>query len=118
MTSHELDQITDMQEWLGMIERLGRAPDWPEGDRPIETIQTHISIILLGKRYALKLKKPVNFGFLDYTTLEKRRLACEAEIVLNRRLCPEAYLGVQAVREREGRLYFAGAGKIVEYGVL
>ncbi len=69
-----------------MVEGLRHAPDWPLDDPPIEMIQTHISVVLLGSRHVLKLKKPVNFGFLDYTTLAKRRSACEAEVSLNRRL--------------------------------
>jgi aminoglycoside phosphotransferase family enzyme len=67
-------------------------------------VQTHISIVLLGRERVLKLKKPVDFGFLDYTTLEKRRRACEAEARLNRRLCPDVYLGAQPTVE-------AGASK-------
>jgi len=57
-------------------------------------LQTHISWILLTGRYAYKLKKPVDFGFLDFTTLEKRKQACQDELRLNRRLAPDIYLDV------------------------
>jgi aminoglycoside phosphotransferase family enzyme/predicted kinase len=101
-----------------MVERLRKAPDWAAEDLPVEMIQTHISVVLLGKHRALKLKKPVDFGFLDYTTLEKRRSACEAEVNLNRRLCPDIYLGVQTIRDVEGQPRLGGEGKIVDYAVL
>jgi hypothetical protein len=50
--------------------------------------QTHTSYVLLAGPYAYKIKKPVNFGFLDFSTLEKRRYFSEREVILNRRLCP------------------------------
>jgi hypothetical protein len=90
---------TEIAAWMEMVKRLRHAPDWPPEDPPVDMVQTHISVVLLGSRHALKLKKPVNFGFLDYTTLEKRRRACEAEVSLNRRLCPDVYLGVQPIVE-------------------
>jgi hypothetical protein len=109
---------TDMPAWLKMIEALRDAPGWAADDLPIEMVQTHISVVLLGRRHALKLKKPVDFGFLDYSTLEKRRRACEAEVSLNRRLCPGIYLKVQPVVEAEGRPQLADTGHVVDYGVL
>ena len=63
------------------------------------------------------MKKPVNFGFLDFSTLEKRRHFCEREVALNRRLCPGVHLGVLPISLRNGRLSFAPGGKIVEYAV-
>ncbi|MEW6130078.1 MAG: hypothetical protein AB1757_23790, partial [Acidobacteriota bacterium] len=114
----EGDRKTDMQVWLGMVESLCKGFGWAADELPIEMIQTHISIILLGKRQALKLKKPVDFGFLDYTTLAKRHRACEAEINLNRRLCPNTYLAVQPIVEVNGQPQLANAGHIIDYGVL
>src|ERR1700730_8107364 len=74
------DERTGLKDWLAMVERLRYAPQWAaEGPVPVEVTQTHISVVLLGRARLLKLKKPVSFGFLDYTTLEQRRLACEAE---------------------------------------
>ena len=63
-------------------------------------VQTHIGWVYLIGAYAFKLKKHVKFDFLDFTTLEKRRWACEREIVLNSRLCPEIYIGLRAVEEQ------------------
>jgi aminoglycoside phosphotransferase family enzyme/predicted kinase len=112
------EQSTDLKSWLEMVERLRCSPDWTAQDLPVEMIQTHISVVLLGKSRVLKLKKPVDFGFLDYTTIEKRRLACEAEVSLNRRLCPDAYLGVQAIRDAAGQPVLSGEGPIIDYAVL
>jgi aminoglycoside phosphotransferase family enzyme/predicted kinase len=103
---------------MDMVEALRHSPDWAEDDLPVEMIQTHISVVLLGKRLALKLKKPVDFGVLDYTTLEKRLKACEAEVDLNRRLCPDTYLGVRAIMDVNASLRFSGKGRILDYCVL
>lgn len=65
---------------------------WPRGATEVETIETHISTIFLAGDFAYKLKKPLNLGFLDFSTLAKRRLYCEEEIRLNRRLAPDLYL--------------------------
>jgi hypothetical protein len=69
----------------------------------LRLVETHISWVILVGPYAYKLKKPVDFGFLDFTTLERRRTDCEAEVALNRRLCPDLYLGVVDVVQRDGR---------------
>ena len=112
-----IDQQTDPSRWAEMVQGLCRAPDWAGDELPIEVTQTHISAVLLGRRHVLKLKKPVDFGFLDYTTPEKRRRACEAEVRLNRRLCPDVYLGVRPISEVEGKPRLLAAGRVVDYGV-
>jgi aminoglycoside phosphotransferase family enzyme/predicted kinase len=73
----------------------------------IELIQTHISFVLLTGEYAYKVKKPMNFGFLDFSTLDKRLFFCQEEIRLNRRLAPELYLQVLPIAEREGKFTFS-----------
>jgi len=83
----------------------------------IEVLQTHISWVFLTGSYAYKIKKPVDFGFLDFTTLEKRKKYCELELTLNRRLCPEMYLGVIPVAEDKGILKMGGRGRIIEYAL-
>jgi uncharacterized protein len=67
-------------------------------------VETHISWVILAGRFVYKLRKPVKFGFLDFSTLEQRRADCEAEIQLNRRLCPDLYLGIVNIVDRGGRL--------------
>jgi aminoglycoside phosphotransferase family enzyme/predicted kinase len=87
-------------------------------DTSIRLIQTHISYVILADRYAYKIKKPLDLGFLDYSTLAKRRVMCDAEIRLNQRLCPEAYLGVVPItRTRGGDFQVGGDGEVVEYAV-
>ena len=118
MSAARTEDKTDLRVWLKRVEQLRHAPEWSNDDLPIEMKQTHISVLLLGRQHVIKLKKPVDFGFLDYTTLEKRRQACEAEVRLNRRLCPDTYLGVGAVHELDGLARFSGrTGEIVDYGV-
>lgn len=63
----------------------------------VQEHETHISRVLLAGEYAWKFKKPVDFGFVDFTTLDKRRRACEREVTLNRRYAPDLYLGVEAI---------------------
>jgi uncharacterized protein len=112
------EKQTELQQWLRMAESLKDCPDWDKDELPIEIIRTHISVVLLGKRRVLKLKKPVNLGFLDYTTIEKRRDSCQAEVDLNTRLCPGYYDGVQPISKLDGKLRFSDKGPVVEYGVL
>jgi len=80
-------------------------------------LQTHISYIFLTGRFAYKIKKPVNFGFLDFTTLDKRKFYCEEEVRLNRRLCEDMYLGVFPITSFKGSIKVNGSGNIVEYTV-
>ena len=84
----------------------------------IQHIQTHISHVFLAGDYAYKIKKPVDFGFLNYSTLTRRRYYCHQELKLNRQLCDDVYLGVVPIRELDGSLHVNGKhGKIVEYAV-
>lgn len=88
------EQGVPTEDAAALQERLIRA--WPAGGAhaTVRHVETHISHVLLVGRYAYKIKKPVNFGFLDFSTLEKRRLCCEEELRLNRRLAPEIYRAV------------------------
>ncbi len=118
MAEFQADKPSDLGSWMRMAESLRNAPEWETSELPVEMVQTHISVVLLSLKRALKLKKPVDFGFLDYTTPEKRRLACEAEVALNRRLCADAYLGVQPIYDDRGMPRLSGQGPIVDYGVM
>ena len=83
----------------------------------IELIETHISWVLLTGEYAYKIKKPVNLGFLDFSTLALRKQACADEVRLNRRLAPELYLGVVALTGSPDRPQINGQGQAIEYAV-
>lgn len=101
-----------------LVSSLLRPEAYPSGAAgPVELIQTHISYILLTPRFAYKIKKPVDFGFLDFTTLEKRLHFCTEELRLNRRLAPGVYLGVVKITEKSGEYLMEGEGGAVEYAV-
>ena len=89
---------------------------YPESTGKIDLIQTHISFVFLTEKYVYKIKKPVNFGFLDFSTLEKRRVYCQKELEINRRLCPEIYLQVVSINKTE-RFKICGDGETVEYAL-
>jgi aminoglycoside phosphotransferase family enzyme/predicted kinase len=83
----------------------------------VRLIETHISWVLLTGTYAYKIKKPVDFGFLDFSTLEKRRFFCEEELRLNRRFAPELYLAVLPITGEPAHPTMDGTGKPLEYAV-
>ena len=89
-------------------------PDAPQG---IELVQTQMSFVFLTDNYVYKVKKPVNLGYLDYTTLDKRKFYCQREIELNRRLCPNVYIGVVPITRDKGDIFIGGQGEGMEYAV-
>jgi aminoglycoside phosphotransferase family enzyme len=87
---------------------------------PVRLVQTHISYVLLTGQHAYKVKKPVNLGFLDFSTLEKRQFYCAEEIRLNSLYSPALYLEVLSIAERGGQFTFGSDtdfDTIVEYVV-
>jgi len=83
-----------------------------------ELVETHISWVFLGATDVFKVKRPLDLGFLDFTTLEKRRKACDAELRLNRRLAPQTYLDVVPITvDPAGTHHIAGEGPIVDWAV-
>jgi uncharacterized protein len=95
---------------------LGRASTY--GGVPVRRIDTHAGVVFLAGERALKIKRAVRFPFLDFSTLEKRKAACLAEIEANRPFAPELYRGVIAVtRGRAGDLALGGDGEPVEWAV-
>ena len=103
------------------VEDLLKPEAYLHKPQKIELIQTQMSFIFLTGDYVYKVKKPVDLGYLDYTTLEKRLFFCHQELELNRRLCPEAYLAVVPITEScqlsAVSYHFEGAGKAIEYAV-
>jgi aminoglycoside phosphotransferase family enzyme/predicted kinase len=82
---------------------------------PVERMETHASIVFLTGDRAYKLKRAVGFSYLDYSTIERRRQACEMELGLNRRTAPELYVAVEEIRRRkDGFLSFGGKGELVD----
>jgi uncharacterized protein len=84
---------------------------------PVRLIQTHISYVFLTGEYAYKLKKPVNFGFLDFTDLEQRHHFCCEELRLNQRGAPELYLEVLPICQQANEFQLGGDGVAVEYAI-
>src|SRR4030043_2165075 len=100
-----------------LVEALLKPEIYPHNPKKVELVQTQMSFLFLTGDYVYKVKKPVDLGYLDYTTLEKRRFFCRQEIELNKRLCPDAYLEVVPIVSRQGQIHLGGAGKIIEYAV-
>ncbi|MBI2868034.1 MAG: AAA family ATPase [Chloroflexi bacterium] len=100
-----------------LVQALLRGDAYPHRPKSVELVRTHISYVFLTGDYVYKVKKPVDFGFLDFTTLEKRRYFCQQEVELNRRLAPDVYLGVEEVREQNGRIAIDGKGRTIDYAV-
>jgi len=101
-----------------LVEALKNPAAYAENPSRVDMLQTHISFVFLTDSFAYKVKKPVDFGFLDYTTLEKRRFYCHEEVRINSRLCEGMYLGVATInRESDGRIRVEGKGETVEYAV-
>ncbi len=105
-----------------MLAELRRPRTYPHPVTTVEHLQTHISHIFLAGDYAYKVKKPVNLGFLDFTTLDKRERACLDEVRLNARLAPDTYLGLTTICIDNDRYRVADAGCIpreivVDYAV-
>ncbi len=91
---------------------------YPHRVEQVEFTQTHISSVFLTGEKVYKLKKPVDFGFLDFTSLEKRERFCREELRLNRRLAPSIYLGVEPITLKDGRLELGGDGEVVDWVVV
>lgn len=90
---------------------------YPHPAAPVTIEETHISRVFLTGEFVYKIKKNVNLGFLDFSTLEKRRFFCEKEVSLNRRLTRDIYLGVVPITLDHGLYSLGKTGSIVEYAV-
>jgi len=100
-----------------LIQALCNADVYPHQADAIRIIETHISWVLLTGQYAYKIKKPVNFGFLDFSTLEKRKFYCAEELRLNRRLAAELYVEVVPITGSPDKPELGGTGQAIEYAV-
>ncbi|MEZ6089250.1 MAG: AAA family ATPase [Pirellulaceae bacterium] len=100
-----------------LIHALEQPAAYPYDPGTVEVRQTHISVVFLAGEFVYKIKKPVDYGFLDFTSLDKRRHDCEQEVRLNQRLAPHVYMGVVAVGRANGELLFEADGEVVEWAV-
>lgn len=117
MNSRAFCDTVGLVELEHILRFLSEPASYPHRPPRVEVVQTHISAIFLAGHLVYKVKKPVNLGFLDFTTLERRRHFCQEEVRLNRRLCPEVYLGVEVIGRTNGALSL-GRGEPVEYAVV
>lgn len=100
-----------------LIESLRDPVIWPDCPREVQCVETHISWVLLTRDFAWKIKKPVQFDFLDFSTLAQRKHFCEEELRLNQRTAPELYLGVVPICGDAAAPVIDGAGEPFEYAV-
>jgi len=106
-----------MSQLPEMVQALLDSKAYPDAPQRVEMVQTQMSFVFLTDDYVYKVKKPVNLGYLDYTTLEKRRFYCHQEVELNRRLCADVYLSVVPIVKHKDSILVEGRGKAVEYAV-
>ena len=106
-----------MSELPELVQRLLDPKIYPHKSKGVELVQTQMSFVFLTEDYVYKVKKPVDLGYLDYTTLDKRHRYCHKEVELNRRLCPDVYLGVVSITRDKGDILLGGKGEVIEYSV-
>src|SRR4249919_1713820 len=100
------------------INKLLLEGRFPESSGRPELIETHISWVFLCDQFVYKIKKPIHYSFLDFSTSEKRKYYCSREIELNLRLTDNIYLDVQTVREISGQFFIGNeSGEIIDYAV-
>lgn len=124
MATPSLDDARDLpyaaeRDFPRLVAGLRRPEAYPPGligaEGAIEHLETHISHVFLAGDRAYKLKKPVNLGFLDFSTAERRLEYCREELRLNHRLAPELYLGLVAVTGTPDQPRLGGDGPVLEY---
>lgn len=105
------------QQQSRLIEALKKSESYPHPVSSLDVIETHISWVVLTGQFAYKIKKAVDLGFLDFSTLERRQHYCEEELRLNRQWAPSLYLSVVPIRGSYDHPVVDGNGKTIEYAV-
>ncbi len=101
------------------IHKIIKKRALPDQPSHIDLVETHTAWVLLTDQYAYKIKKPVKFSFLDFTTLQKRKFYCEGELNLNQRLCPDTYLKVLPIKKVNDQIFIdATDGDTIDYCLL
>jgi aminoglycoside phosphotransferase family enzyme/predicted kinase len=101
-----------------LIQAMSNPGIYPHKPTSVRIVQTHISVVFIAGDLVYKIKKPVNFGFLDFTTLEKRKHFCEREVYLNSRFSEGVYLGVASIYDGPSGVNLQGDGPEIEVAVL
>lgn len=108
-------QTEDQQEVIAFLSRPATVGD---GCKGVKRTETQISIVFIGDKRVLKLKRAIKLPFLDFSTVEQRRQACEAEVSLNRRTAPDLYVSANPIRRApDGGLRLGGDGEVVDWVV-
>ena len=102
---------------MKLIQQMLNPAVYPHAVEEIQLLETHISWVILTGDFVYKLKKPVDFGFLDFSTLEKRKFYCSEELRLNKRLAPQIYLQTVAITGTQDQPQLDGPGPVLEYAV-
>ncbi|MEM9332594.1 MAG: kinase, partial [Pseudomonadota bacterium] len=98
---------------------LSSPAAFSDGTKKVDRVKTHGAAIFLGDRDVLKIKRAVDHGYMDFTTLQKREAACKREIELNQPIAPSIYKeAVRITQDDDGRLALNGPGEVVEWAVL
>lgn len=101
-----------------LIRSMSDPATYPHHPESVQVVQTHISVVFIAGDLVYKIKKPLDFGFLDFTTLEKRRHFCRQEVDLNSRFSDDIYLGVVPIHQAGTDINLTGEGREVEAAVL
>jgi len=109
--------VGDVKTFEEICRAMSDPGFYPHPVSGLKRRDSHISAVFLTGEWVYKLKKPFNFGFLDYTELDTRRIMCEREVELNRRLSVGIYEGVVEIRGGGGKYHLDGPGRVVEYAV-
>ena len=109
--------LADQERIVAALAQRIRAGGGAEGAGAVNVVQSHISFVLLAGGHACKLRKALNLGFLDFSTLAARRFDCEEELRLNRRLAPALYLGVVPITGSIIQPEFGGDGPVLDWAV-
>ncbi len=101
-----------------LVDFLKSPASYPHRPGEVRSMETHISWVFIASPLVFKIKKPLNLGFLDFSTLEKRHHFCQRELELNQRLAPEIYLDITPIyKTASGFSFEASGGAIVEYAL-
>jgi len=109
--------LTKVMDVASLQKALLNPDIYPDHPKEVGFFETHISLLFFTGNHVYKVKKPVDFGFLDFTSLEKRRFFCDEEVRLNRRLSPGIYLATARITQDGDRILLDGKGEVVEYAV-
>ena len=109
--------MSDLKRFEQLCRVMAHPAFYPHRVSGLQRRDTHISVVFLTGELVYKLKKPIDFGFLDYTGLKTRRKMCELEVKLNNRLSGGVYLGVVSLSMQDEEFHFGNSGEVVEYAV-